>query len=822
MSSPEVERFEVTEEDLINEFYPRPGRRQTKNQATYGIWAEPEVDDERPSFHGSKKMGLSAAPVNFVSGGIKQGDKIKKEGGDDNEDDDIDFTMADISRLSGKKEKQKHASKYGKLAQGQKSDQEFGGWEKHTRGVGMKLLQKMGYEVGKGLGKTSQGITKPVEAVQRKGRGAIAYYGSERTERSLKDYPVVDSDEEEEKEYKNQLQQWKKEPEEKEKKKKPKYVYKTAQEVIDSGGKKSRKTNSELAKVKVIDMTGKEKKVLKGYHAISQRHDKPDEEEEEDEKELIIATQAKAVRAFSMPELMHNLNILVDMAEEDIVMNDRKLRHDSDQIVNMKHEKERLDIICEQEAKQIERLTKVLQIVESCNERSQPGCENKLTLEECAGIFRTLQDEHYEEYKMYDLESLAIALVFPLMLDYFAAWEPLKNTSFGVNTMKEWQFILGTVNQQFGGQDTTNMDVYQRLIWDVWLPFVRRTILTWNVRMCDPLIELLETWMPQLPPWILENILNQLVLPRLLQEVENWNPLIDTMPIHAWLHPWLPLMGDKLEPLYAPIRHKLANALTNWHPSDSSAKVILQPWSRVFKPGHMEAFLVKNILPKLAMCMQEFPINPHQQVLEPWHWVMSWSDLIPVHHMAPMLEKTFFTRWLQVLCSWLGSMPNYEEVTKWYLGWKSLLSEQYLSHPAIKEKFTLALDMMNRAASGHFQPGAKENMAYFTLTEKRQMADTATSVPPSGISAPHYQQPGVRAASTSYPVNFKELVERKAEENSLVFVPLPGKTQEAKQVYKFGSVLIYLDRNVIFMMENQQYVPVSLQRLIDCARLGNS
>lgn len=73
--------------------------------------------------------------------------------------------------------------------------------------------------------------------------------------------------------------------------------------------------------------------------------------------------------------------------------------------------------------------------------------------------------------------------------------------------------------------------------------------------------------------------------------------------------------GDKLEPLYAPIRHKLANALNNWHPSDSSAKVILQPWVNVFKAGHMEGFLVKNIVPKLELCMQEFVINPHQQIL---------------------------------------------------------------------------------------------------------------------------------------------------------------------------------------------------------------
>lgn len=56
---------------------------------------------------------------------------------------------------------------------------------------------------------------------------------------------------------------------------------------------------------------------------------------------------------------------------------------------------------------------------------------------------------------------------------------------------------------------------------------------------------------------------------------------------------------------------------------------------------------------------------------------------------------------LQVLCSWLSNNPNYEEITKWYLGWKGMLSEQLLSHPVVKEKLNEALDIMNRAvASG--------------------------------------------------------------------------------------------------------------------------
>jgi len=51
---------------------------------------------------------------------------------------------------------------------------------------------------------------------------------------------------------------------------------------------------------------------------LSQRHDRPDD----DEEEVIHVTDRKS--AFGMPELMHNLNLLVDMCEDDIVQNDKK------------------------------------------------------------------------------------------------------------------------------------------------------------------------------------------------------------------------------------------------------------------------------------------------------------------------------------------------------------------------------------------------------------------------------------------------------------------------------------------------------------------
>ena len=227
---------------------------------------------------------------------------------------------------------------------GKKDD--IGEWEKNTRGIGAKLLRKMGYVEGKGLGKNLQGISTPVEAKKRVGKGAVGFYGSERTERSLQDFPVQpDSEEEEEKEFREQLHQWKKgevlynilapqiikrtiwdlysgltifvEYFQGKKKQKPKYVYRTADDLIAVGRKRKVKVQSELSKVKVIDMTGKEQRVMSGYHALSQKHDKPEEEE-------IPYSQTQEKKAFDMPELLHNLDLLVEMAEDEILQNSKK------------------------------------------------------------------------------------------------------------------------------------------------------------------------------------------------------------------------------------------------------------------------------------------------------------------------------------------------------------------------------------------------------------------------------------------------------------------------------------------------------------------
>ena len=63
------------------------------------------------------------------------------------------------------------------------------------------------------------------------------------------------------------------------------------------------------------------------------------------------------------------------------------------------------------------------------------------------------------------------------------------------------------------------------------------------------------------------------------------------------------------------------------------------------------------------------------------------------------------------------------------------------------------------------------------------------------------------------------LLQFQAEEENLLFAPVPGKSQEGHQVYRLGKVLVYVDRNVMFMQEtNMRWVPASLQTVVDKGR----
>lgn len=57
------------------------------------------------------------------------------------------------------------------------------------------------------------------------------------------------------------------------------------------------------------------------------------------------------------------------------------------------------------------------------------------------------------------------------------------------------------------------------------MPPVRRAILDWNPRDNSPaMMNFIEIWLPLLPLWIAENLLDLNIVPRIKNQVDQWDP----------------------------------------------------------------------------------------------------------------------------------------------------------------------------------------------------------------------------------------------------------------------------------------------------------
>ncbi|KAI6649501.1 Tuftelin-interacting protein 11-like [Oopsacas minuta] len=770
--------FSVSQQDLEEALDPiKTGVKKRKNQhrekQIYGIWANSSGSEEDSVYSRNKKQSSRAkdysTPVSFVNAETSESSHSKQR-------------MHSMRRTN-----QRHNRSSSPLSRSKTKD--IGGWEKYTKGFGSRMLEKMGYQQGQGLGLQGTGIIEPIKVQSIQGRVCL---DSKDTGPSQRPEPPDEFLEEVKDKKAQKIDRWKKNRGRTEIERGSRF--KSVSEVMELANKNPRHLNKPKLhsfintervglKTKVINMTGPE------YQEF-------DSLEEYVQKSGGGRSGGHGEVDF-LPELVQNIDLLVDNTEINIVKLNRQIEYDSDMLVQLKYEQKELEVKKNESNNKLTRMTKLLLTLDMIEQRHLSGL---IELDMCEQWFRDLLADFSVEYTQLRICLLAKPIVFPLIHKAIESWDPLNvpDDTNVLNLFETWRGLLD-IEPLPSLVFPKGHSVYQHLLLEVWIPKFVSCLTSHSLRDPHPLIHLLYVWQKFFTPYVRSQLETVHILPALHNELGFWNPMEDTLPLHHWIHPWLPFLRHSMDSIFPNIRQKLSAALQHWHPSDPSAYHVIKPWNGVFSQGEFAAFLATAICPKLTIALQQLVIDPSNQKLEPFNDVMRWRDLLTISQIVDMFCHQFFPKWLGVLESWLLGSPDFHEVSRWYLGWKSMLDAELLACPPIQHNFLRALDLMNSLLQWTPDPSLRESLSNFTQEERNNSFHISPQpLPP--LPTPE--------------LTFKDLLQKYALRDDILYIPLNKQGPNGNFLYKFGTFTIYIEKNVIFTAKGPSWLPISIDELL--------
>ncbi|KAI9858195.1 MAG: hypothetical protein M1813_007844 [Trichoglossum hirsutum] len=695
-----------------------------------------------------------------------------------------------------------------------------------------KMMAKMGYVAGQGLGSSGQGILNPIETnlrPQRVGLGAV----KEKTQQA-KDEAKREAARRGET-YEGSSEEEKKRRRRKRKdgsvgtgsgtstpgggRAKPKKKYRTGAEIEAAA------EGLEVPNVfkSIVDLTGKETRLLTSASGL-----------------LTPGGTGIATESESLKIAKRARRDLEAFADEWNGLGERKKYID--------HQATILGQEIEDQQEEIRKLKDVVGAVEQLNilDQDRPiSFANPRVLEQhldkVVSSLETLEVNFQDEIENYGLSEIAVAAIHPLFRTAMDYWDPLEDPLYLVGHIHRLRNILrlkteadvrelnrqnGRLSRSYSSKSTTH---YQTMMYHLWLPKVRSAIVnSWDVHEPSPVISLIEAWKDITPPFVYVNVMNQLVVQKLTTAISEWNPRVSSkkrhqvLAPHIWLFPWLQYLDERhTDPknstgLLADVKRKFRVVIDTW---DLSKGVIdgLKNWKEVLR-GELDHVLIRHLLPRLALLLQnDFEINPADQDLSPLKRVLKWKDFFRPSVMGELLIAEFFPKWHNILHLWLTSDPNYEEVGEWFTWWKGRFPEEVNEVRAVAEEWDRGLKTINHALD--LGDLVKTDLPPPTAGPARPIKAPAT--PTNGVSTDQTTRTTRTPTTATDAPTFRDVIEAWCSDENLLLMPL-REAHETTGLPLFritasangkGGVIVYLKGDVVWAQNKKNkgvWEPVGL------------
>ncbi|KAL4881999.1 GC-rich sequence DNA-binding factor-like protein-domain-containing protein [Aspergillus karnatakaensis] len=673
---------------------------------------------------------------------------------------------------------------------------------------GARMLAKMGYVKGQGLGSSGQGIVNPIEAqVRPQGIGVGAVREKSKATRTEEKRAATQRGESIEESSDEEFRRKKKRQQKKNgvhtREGHPvariKPQFRTAREMeADMQGLEVPNVLKSL-----IDATGKEQKVLTSTAGLLAP------------QEFLTTGQSEAYKIARRAR-----QDLEAFADEWKGLTERKqfIEQEEAQIVDQLDTNQR----------QIDQLTALVAAFGALNQGPEESIDDTQTkFDQITDQLETLEIQYRAEIDEYRLWEAAVAAIHPVFREAMEDWEPLKDPTFLVANLRRLQPLLLRKPNEGQPAQRISTSPYETMIYTLWLPRVRSALLNdWDVFHPSPATTLIVSWKELLPPFVYANVLDQLVVPKLTSGLKSWKPKRSSSSSSAtsqqnsrvpwWLFTWLQYLDERhtnpkqATGLLSDAKRKFRTVLDTW---DLSAGPIrgLDLWRDALS-SEFDTCLRNHLLPRLAAHLRnDFDVNPQDQDLTPFENILKWKDWFQPNVLGLLFVAEFFPKFHQILYIWLTNDPNYEEVAEWFTWWRSQFPPEINDLTIIDEEWNTALRTMDLAAQLGELAASELPPPTSTSTSSKQSHSKPSSSKPTRPTQPSEPVPPKPNHKIIEEVAFKDILESWCTESGLIMLPLrEAHPQNGQPLFRItasatgkGGVVAFIQGDVVWVQNKK-------------------